>query len=90
MKRVKITLFLVTVLLGATLWLWLMQPRNLAFNGMVFTTDTAISTEAHFIRHKSITDLSEVFGLGPGLLPYFPSDYVWGIPSYLDAHEEMQ
>ncbi len=50
--------------------------------------DLSISTEAHFIRHRSITDLCEVFGLGPSLLPYFPSDFVYAPPLYLNAKGE--
>ncbi|WP_281951276.1 hypothetical protein [Nitrosophilus kaiyonis] len=52
--------------------------------------DLAISTEAHFIRHRSITDLFEVFGLGPSLLPYFPSEFIYHPPKYLNAKEEIK
>jgi hypothetical protein len=53
-------------------------------------TDTSISTEAHFIRHRSQTDLFEVFGIGPGFLPYFPSDFVYAPPVYLNAKGEIR
>lgn len=52
--------------------------------------DLSISTEAHFIRHRSITDLYEVFGLGPSLLPYFPSDFIYSPPKYLNAKQEIK
>jgi len=42
--------------------------------------DLALSTEAHFIRHRSLTDMVEVFGLGSSLLPYFPSTFVYAPP----------
>ena len=58
--------------------------------GAVYTTDTALSTEAAFIRHRSLADLADVFGQGPGLLPYFPSDYVYAPPPYLRALEELR
>jgi hypothetical protein len=51
--------------------------------------DLSISTEAHFTRHRSITDLYEVFGLGPSLFPYFPSDFVYAPPPYLNAKRKQ-
>lgn len=52
--------------------------------------DLATSTEAHFIRHRSVSDLFEVFGMGPSLLPYFPSDYTYAPPSYLNAGGKIE
>jgi len=52
--------------------------------------DLAISTEAHYIRNRSITDLFEVFGLGPSLLPYFPSEYIYTPPPYLNAGDYIE
>ena len=56
----------------------------------ILMPDLAISTEAHFIRHRSITDIFEVFGLGPSLLPYFPSDFIYSPPPYLNANQEIK
>jgi len=52
--------------------------------------DIALSTEAHFIRHRSLSDLCEVFGLGPALLPYFPSDFIYAPPPYLRSKGEIR
>ena len=52
--------------------------------------DGSMSTEAHCIRHRSLTDLTEVFGYGPALLPYFPSDFLYAPPPYLHARGEMR
>jgi len=52
--------------------------------------DLSISTEAHFIRHRSVTDLYEVFGLGPALFAYFPSEYIYSPPKYLNAKQEIK
>ena len=52
--------------------------------------DAALSTEAHFIRHRSVSVLFDVFGLGPALLPYFPSDYIYAPPPYMRSKEEIR
>ncbi|WP_200762506.1 hypothetical protein [Nitrosophilus alvini] len=52
--------------------------------------DLALSTEAHFIRHRSLADLFEIFGIDPELHPYFPSDFVYSAPPYLNAKEEIR
>ena len=57
---------------------------------LISMPDLSISTEAHFIRHRSLTDMFEVFGLGPSLLPYFPSEYIYSPPPYLNAKEEIK
>ncbi len=58
--------------------------------GLIGLPDMALSTEAHYIRHRSLSDLCEVFGLGPALLPYFPSDYIYAPPSYLRSQGEIR
>ena len=39
--------------------------------------DLALSTEAHFIRHRSLSDLFSIFSNAPMLLEYFPSTFVY-------------
>ena len=87
MKRVRV---LVAVTLGVVLggiWIWYRVSQvHPPSDGAVFMPDTALSTEAHFIRHRSLTDLVEVFAQGPGLLPYFASDYTYAPAPYLHAN----
>jgi len=57
---------------------------------LITLPDIALSTEAHFIRHRSMTELYEIFGLGPSLLPYFPSDFVYAPAPYTKAKGEIR
>ena len=89
MKRVKFLVAITLALFAIAGWS-VASMKRVGYHGYVFMTDTALSTEAHFIRHRSLTDLYEVFGLGPGLLPYFASDYLYAPPPYLNACQEMR
>jgi len=86
-KYLVAALFTAAVMgVGELLWLkGIKQPPSLPL-----TSDLSLSTESHFIRHRSQTDLVEVFGMGPGLLPYFPSDFVYAPPPYLNAKDEIR
>lgn len=90
MRRVKVAGGVLALLGVAALFCFLMLGKSPQMSGYIFTTDTALSTEAHYIRHRSMTDLYEVFGMGPGLLPYFASDYTYAPPPYLNAHGELR
>ncbi len=39
--------------------------------------DLAISTEAMYIRHRSLSDTFSIFKEGPELKEYFPSNFVY-------------
>jgi len=39
--------------------------------------DLALVSEAHFIRHRSLSDVFSPFADGPELLEYFPSTFVY-------------
>jgi len=52
--------------------------------------DLSLSNEAQYIRFRSVCNLFDVFGLGPSLLPYFPSDFVYSPPPYLNANGEIK
>lgn len=89
----KYFLFLIVVLgwgVGTFLYMALQSSHYDSVVAITTQPDAAMSTEAHFIRHRSLTDLFEVFGLGAGLLPYFPSDFIYAPPPYLNAKEELR
>ncbi|BCD61683.1 hypothetical protein NitYY0826_C0544 [Nitratiruptor sp. YY08-26] len=88
--------FILFVLLwgGGTAWMIHKQYGNVqqkrAVVHLLQLPDLAMSTEAHCIRHRSLTNLFEVFGYGPSLLPYFPSTFIYAPPPYLNAKDQIQ
>ena len=52
--------------------------------------DCAMSTEAHFIRYRSLANVAEVFGFEPILLDYFVSDFCYAPPPYMRARGEIK
>lgn len=48
-----------------------------SFVSLVGLSDLAISTEASYIRHRSISDLFSVYKDDGSLREYFPSTYVY-------------
>ncbi|NPA03370.1 MAG: hypothetical protein GXO61_00750 [Epsilonproteobacteria bacterium] len=66
-----------------------LQPKKRAV-ALITLPDLAISTEAHFIRHRTLSTLFDVFGISPSLPPYFPSDFVYAPPPYLRANGEIR
>ena len=52
--------------------------------------DLGLSTEALFIRHRSHSVLSDAFGLGPSLFPFFPSDFTYAPPPFAHALQEIR
>ncbi len=40
-------------------------------------TDLAISTEANYIRNRTLTDLFSIYRDDPSLMEYFPSTFVY-------------
>jgi hypothetical protein len=47
------------------------------FVGMTGMSDLALSSEAHFVRHRSLSDLFSIFSNAPTLTEYFPSTFVY-------------
>lgn len=43
--------------------------------------DLALANEAHFVRHRSLSDVFSIFANSPELLEYFPSTFVYKYPS---------
>jgi hypothetical protein len=48
-----------------------------SFVSLVGLPDLALVSEAHFIRHRSLSDTFAPFSDGPELLEYFPSTFVY-------------
>ncbi len=52
--------------------------------------DCAMSTEAHFIRYRSLANVAEVFGFEPTLLSYFVSDFCYAPAPYMHARGKIE
>ncbi len=57
--------------------------------------DLAISSEAHFVRHRSLSDLFSMFSNSPTLTEFFPSTFVYNysqiqreIPSRIEIEKK--
>lgn len=48
-----------------------------AFVSLVGLPDLALVTEAHYVRHRSLSDTFAFFADSPELLEYFPSTFVY-------------
>ena len=46
--------------------------------------DLAISTEAMYIRHRSLSDIFSLFKESPSLLEYFPTSFVYNFSSNIN------
>ncbi len=97
LSRVKIffTFLALILLFGIATAGWIVTHRpplepKIAAVRLISLPDLAVSTEAHFIRHRSVSDLADIFGLGPALLPYFPSDFVYAPAPYTRALQEIR
>ncbi len=100
--RISLSFFaLSTVLLGAIFMQWAYfsttrttTPQALSekkmFISHVGLPDLALVSEAHYVRHRSLSDVFSFFGDSPSLLEYFPSTFVYHFsPSYKDNPSRM-
>jgi len=78
--------FAILVSLTAVEILYLHQSKSLdentlkkkeAFISMIGLPDLAISTEAMFIRHRSLSSVFAIFSESPELTEYFPSTFTY-------------
>lgn len=53
------------------------HTRKQAFVSLAGLPDLALVSEAHFVRHRSLSDTFAAFSDGPELLEYFPSTFVY-------------
>lgn len=64
-----------------TLYMYTTTKHNILvkndFVKLIGLPDLAISNEAHFIRHRSLSDTFSLFSNGPELLEYFPSTFTY-------------
>ena len=58
-----------------------LSPQNIASKealvSIVGLPDLALVSEAHYVRHRSLSDVFSYFGDSPELLEYFPSTFVY-------------
>ena len=47
--------------------------------------DLALSTEARYVRHRSLSDFHSLFSEEGTLPEYFPSSFAYALPSYQHA-----
>lgn len=48
--------------------------------------DLAISTEAMYIRHRSLSDIFSLFKDSPSLLEYFPTSFVYNFSANINNY----
>lgn len=89
-STVLASFFTLLVLLIGFQWLYLSQnraltPQNKAekvhFTALVGLPDLALVSEAHYVRHRSLSDVFSFFGDSPELLEYFPSTFIYHFSS---------
>ena len=51
-------------------------------SGLVGLPDLALVSEAHYVRHRSLSDTFSYFNESPELLEYFPSTFVYRFASH--------
>lgn len=56
------------------------------FVSLVGLPDISLVSEAHYVRHRSLSDVFSYFGDSPELLEYFPSTFVYHYASIFDKN----
>ncbi len=71
------------------------KDKKALFVKIVSLPDLAISSETHFVRHRSLSDLFSIFSNSPTLSEYFPSTFVYNysqiqrrIPSRIEIEKK--
>ncbi|MDD3343133.1 MAG: hypothetical protein PHR87_06120 [Sulfurospirillaceae bacterium] len=88
MYKSKVLLFVSVgiVFLIVTQWIYFKSYSSLnadtgvqknTFVSLVGLPDLALVTEAHYVRHRSLSDVFTFFSDSPELLEYFPSTFVY-------------
>ena len=78
-----------------TLYMYTTKNYNITsknnFIKVVGLPDLAISNEAHFVRHRSLSDTFSLFSNGPELLEYFPSTFTYNYSNnYENTHSRIE
>lgn len=60
-----------------------LQEKN-SFVSVTSLPDLAISTEAMFIRHRSLSDIFSIFKESPELREYFPTTFIYSNSNILN------
>lgn len=88
MYKSKYLLFLSLSIVLVTLFQWGYFKRHSSLNvqsiaqkkslvSLIGLPDLALVTEAHYVRHRSLSDAFSFFADSPELLEYFPSTFVY-------------
>jgi len=56
------------------------------FVALVGLPDISLVSEAHYVRHRSLSDVFSYFGDSPELLEYFPSTFVYHYASIFNKN----
>ncbi|PHQ65419.1 MAG: hypothetical protein COB99_04200 [Sulfurimonas sp.] len=66
------------------------QDKRKEFVSIVGLPDLAISTEATFIRHRSMSDMFSIYKDDGSLREYFPSTYTYSHSHIINGHANEQ
>ena len=91
----SISFLLLSIFSLQTLYMYTTASYNIAsknnFIKVVGLPDLAISSEAHFVRHRSLSDTFSMFSNGPELLEYFPSTFTYNYSqNYKNTHSRIE
>ena len=62
------------------------KDKKIAFVDLVALPDLAISTEATYVRHRSMNDVFSIYKDDPTLREYFPSTYAISHSHIINSH----
>ena len=85
-------LFWAVVAVSAGVTYMQMPRKEVALHDIVHIKqpDSAMSTEAHYIRYRSLANVAEVFAFEPTLLGYFVSDFCYAPAPYMRARGRIE
>jgi len=90
-----IAIFLIVALLEAIVLILMnrtqtmQEPIKQAAVTLTGLPDLALSTEARFVRHRTLSDLHAYFSEEGTLPEYFPSAFTYAPPPYQHAHARI-
>ncbi len=85
-------LFWAVIIVGACIIYMQIPNKKIALQDIkhIKQPDSAMSTEAHFIRYRSLANVAEVFAFEPTLLGYFVSDFCYAPAPYMRARGKIE
>ena len=67
-----------------------MREKKMAFVDLVALPDLAISTEATYVRHRTMSDMFSIYKDDPTLREYFPSTYAISHSHIINPHAKIK